>query len=101
MATDRPAAFMLVPNAMLARVAAWKLGSKSAAIVLGRRIYLYNITPDEFHRSPRLMRHELKHVEQYRRYGILRFLVLYGWYSLKFGYFNNPLEIEARAAEDA
>jgi hypothetical protein len=39
-------------------------------------------------------------VEQYRRFGFIGFLVLYGWYSLKHGYFNNPLEVEARAAEE-
>lgn len=49
--------------------------------------------------SPRLLRHEQKHVEQYARYGTIGFLVRYAWYSLRYGYQRNPLEVEARAAE--
>jgi hypothetical protein len=29
----------------------------------------------------------------------LNFLIRYGWYSLRYGYYNNPFEIEARGAE--
>ena len=87
-------------NSWLARLAAKKLKTGSVALVIGRTIHLFNITPDEFYQSPRLIRHELKHVEQYRRLGLFRFLALYGWYSLKYGYYNNPLEVEAREAEN-
>ena len=31
-------------------------------------------------RSPRLMRHELEHVAQYRRHGIVGFLTRYAWH---------------------
>ena len=41
--------------------------------------------------------HEAGHVLQYRRLGIPRFLLLYGWYSLRYGYELNPLEVEAYA----
>ena len=90
----------LVPNSWLARLAAKKLGAQSAALVLGHTIHLFNITEQEFKSSPRLVRHELKHVEQYQRLGLIKFLWLYGWYSLRYGYINNPLEAEARKAED-
>ncbi len=97
---ELPPDIKLVPDSLLARLAARYMKSDNLALVLGRRIHLHNISPDDFFRSPRLLRHELKHVEQYSRLGMLRFLLLYGWYSLKFGYYNNPFEKEARAAEN-
>jgi Domain of unknown function (DUF4157) len=94
-----PDGVKLKVNSWIAGIAARKMKVGSVALVLGKTIHLYNITPHQFHSSPRLLRHELKHVEQYRRLGFFRFLVLYAWYSLKYGYHNNPLEVEARAAE--
>jgi hypothetical protein len=95
-----PVGIKLKENSWIAKLAARKMRAGSVALVLGRTIHLYNITPQQFQSSPRLIRHELKHVEQYSRLGFFRFLALYGWYSLKHGYFNNPLEEEARAAEE-
>lgn len=86
-------------NTVQGKLAALLLKSHGAAIVFGKTIYLYNISKTEFLSNPRLVRHELKHVEQYAQFGFLGFLMRYGWYSLRFGYYNNPLEKEARAAE--
>ena len=47
----------------------------------------------------RLVRHEQVHWEQYKRMGALKFYVVYIGYSLRYGYQNNPMEIEARAGE--
>jgi hypothetical protein len=46
--------------------------------------------------------HEYTHVQQTRRYGWwgLGFIIKYIWYTIKYGYKNNPLEIEAREAEN-
>jgi hypothetical protein len=33
--------------------------------------------------------------------GVLRFYLTYGWYTLRYGYWNNPMEVEAREAENA
>jgi hypothetical protein len=49
--------------------------------------------------NTRLAKHEAKHWEQYERMGVLKFYAVYLWYSLKYGYRNNPMEIEARKAE--
>jgi hypothetical protein len=95
-----PAHIRLVEKSWIARLAAIKLKSYGAALVLGNAIHLYNITKQEFLSSPRLVRHELKHIDQYQRFGVFGFLSRYAWYSLKYGYFNNPLEQEARGAED-
>ena len=45
------------------------------------------------------IRHERKHQEQWQRYWYVGFLVLYVYQYLKYGYWDMPLEIEAREAE--
>ena len=47
----------------------------------------------------RLYRHELTHWLQARELGTLRFYARYIWLTLRHGYRNNPMEVEARAAE--
>ena len=95
-----PSHISIKENSKLARLAAKKMRSNGAALVLGRTIHLFNISEKEFLSSTRLVRHEYKHLEQYQRLGTFRFLGLYLWYSLRYGYYQNPLEKEARAAED-
>ena len=72
----------------------------SAAITIGRVISVRRRAAD----NPRLMRHELTHVEQWRRLGVVGFLVRYlgayaRWRLLLHGhrdaYRRIPLEIEA------
>jgi len=45
-----------------------------------------------------VLRHEREHVEQWYRWGVL-FPVVYGIYLLRYGYHDNPFEVEARKAE--
>ena len=94
-----PRGIRIHENSLLARIAAWKMGSRNMALVLGRTIHLYGVRKEEFLQDEAWVRHELKHVEQYRRMGILPFLVRYLWWSARYGYYNNPLEQEARRAE--
>jgi hypothetical protein len=94
-----PEGIKLKENSWIAGLAARKMKTDCVALVLGRTIHLHNISKESFKASPRWVKHELKHVEQFKRLGFTRFLLLYAWYSLKYGYFNNPLEVEARAAE--
>ena len=58
-------------------------------------IYLH---PDHLGDKP-LIRHELKHIEQIEAEGRLKFGIKYLYYTIKYGYWNNPYEVEARAAE--
>lgn len=44
-----------------------------------------------------LILHESVHIEQIQREGAFRFSIKYLWYSLKYGYWNNPYEVEARS----
>ena len=52
-----------------------------------------------YERVPRLKLHEFTHLEQMRSEGKLTYMVKYAWYTLRYGYKNNPYELEARAAE--
>lgn len=86
-------------NAWVARLAAAKLKSAKVAIVFGRTIYLHNTSRNEFLNDKKWVLHELKHVEQYQRYGFAGFLVRYVWEWMRKGYFNNRFEVEARSNE--
>jgi hypothetical protein len=50
--------------------------------------------------EPRLIRHEQCHWQQAQRMGVVRFYAAYLWNNLRHGYRNNPMEIEARKAEN-
>lgn len=86
-------------NALLARIAARFLRSDRMAITVGCTIYLWKTDTASFHSDAYWVRHELKHVEQYLRYGWIQFLLWYTWESIVHGYYNNRFEIEARDAE--
>lgn len=40
--------------------------------------------------------HEAYHIEQVKRDGRLKFVIKYLYYNLRYGYHNNPYEVEAR-----
>ncbi|MDE1191043.1 MAG: DUF4157 domain-containing protein [Arachidicoccus sp.] len=86
-------------NSLIARIAAYKLKEKSIAITLGRHIFLYKSSKQEFLQDMSWICHELAHVAQYRRYGFIRFVFLYCKESARNGYFNNRFEKEARERE--
>lgn len=86
-------------SSWLARLAAWKLGFDYVAMVFGRTIHLHNTTVETFLKRPSWVVHELKHVEQYDRMGLLGFLWHYLVEYIRHGYWKNGLEVEARNAE--
>jgi hypothetical protein len=47
-----------------------------------------------------LFRHELEHAYQQIREGVIRFYLKYFYYSLRYGYQDNPFEVEARARQN-
>ena len=87
-------------NSFIARIAAWKLGSKQVAIVIGNTIHLHNTRKADFLANTRWLRHEAAHLHQFKQHGFFTFLFKYVFESLKSGYHNNKYEIEARAAEN-
>jgi hypothetical protein len=46
-----------------------------------------------------LLRHERCHLQQIERDGRIWFALKYSWWTIRHGYWNNPYEVEARAAE--
>ena len=86
----------ILENSPYAAVAARVLGARSVAMVLGRCIHLHGATRTQFLTDRLWLRHELVHILQFRRLGFLRFMILYAWWSIIYGYENNPLEREAR-----
>ena len=93
-----PVSIRIIEQSTLAKLAAAWLRSRKVAMVWGQTILLWGCTQHEFLANRQWVRHELKHVEQYQRFGMLPFLLRYLVYSIRFGYTNNPLEIEARQA---
>jgi hypothetical protein len=70
------------------------MGAPAAAVTLGDAILVH---PD-IAITPRLLRHELAHVRQWRKQPLL-FPLRYVLGHLRYGYHDNPFEVEARAAE--
>lgn len=55
---------------------------------------IYVLPGNEY--DERLLRHERKHLEQIERDGRLIFSIKYLWWLARYGYWNNPYEVEAR-----
>ena len=91
--------FQIKENSIFAKLAAKKLRKSNMAIVIGKTIYLYGSTKENFLSNPKWLKHEVCHVKQFREHGFIPFLVKYLWESIRKGYYNNKYEVEARAAE--
>jgi len=83
---------------MLARIARMVLKTPNVAMVLGERIHLSGVSREEFLQDEAWVAHELCHIEQFRKYGFVKFLWLYLLESFRKGYYNNCFEVEARKA---
>ena len=90
----------LKEDSWIAKLAARKLRSNKVAITIGSTIYLHRCSKQDFLKNRSWACHEVKHVIQFRQYGLLNFTIMYLWESLKKGYYNNKWEVAARAAEN-
>lgn len=86
-------------NSWMAKLAAKKLKSDNVAFTFGKTIYLYNVSKAAFLSNRSWVKHEMQHIAQFKKYGIIRFTFMYLIESLRHGYHNNKWEIEARAHE--
>lgn len=59
------------------------------------KIYVLDDWQDDYG----LQVHELAHINQIRRDGAMLFTLKYLWWQLRYGYYNNPYEVEARKIE--
>jgi len=65
-------------------------------------IFIEKYEPKEFNDAGmrRLRKHERCHLKQWEQYWIIGFLPVYIYQCVKYGYWNAPLEVLARKAED-
>jgi Domain of unknown function (DUF4157) len=91
--------FRIKENSFFAHVAAVKLGVDQVALTLGNTIHLHNTSAERFRSDSRWVKHELKHIEQFRQHGFFWFIFLYSLETIRKGYYHNRFEKEARAAE--
>jgi hypothetical protein len=87
-------------NAFVAKLAAGNLGTERVAMVIGKKIFLWNISAKDFLNDIVWLRHESAHVKQFKQYGFLKFIFLYLKESFKNGYEKNRFEIEATQMEN-
>lgn len=92
---------LIKENSLRAKLAARLMKGSNMAIVFGNTIHIWGVTKQEFLQNKKWVKHELKHIEQYRQHGYFVFLAKYVWESIRHGYYNNKFEIEAREAEEA
>ena len=92
---------LIKENSLRAKLAARLMKGSNMAIVFGNTIHIWGVTKQEFLQNKKWVKHELKHIEQYRQHGYFVFLAKYVWESIRNGYYNNKFEIEAREAEEA
>jgi hypothetical protein len=86
-------------KSLIAKLAAWYMGSRNIAIVFGKTIHLHGVNKEEFLSVEQWVNHELVHVRQFQRYGFFTFLIIYAIESMRKGYYNNRFEVEARIGE--
>ena len=91
---------VLKRNSHLAKMAALKMKTNGVALVLGRTIHVYGVNPVSLLRDREWLAHELVHVKQYEKHGVIRFLCMYIWEWMKHGYWDNRYEREARQVEN-
>lgn len=87
-------------NSWIARIAAKKLRADNVAIVIGQTIHLHNVSRENFLSNPKWVKHEMRHLQQFKEHGLILFILKYLYESVKHGYYNNKYEIEARLAEE-
>jgi hypothetical protein len=92
--------YYIKENSLLARLAARKLKQDKMAMVLGKTILLHDTTRQEFINNRKWIRHELAHIQQFKKHGYFLFLIKYLVESIRNGYHNNKYEKEARLAEE-
>jgi len=98
--TSRSQNFRVVGNSRLAKVAGRLMGQQDRyAITFGKTIFV-SCDKKDFLTERGWVKHEITHVEQYKKYGLLEFLKRYVAYSVFNRYDQNPLEKEALSAED-
>lgn len=76
----------------------WFLNTFGYVAIVNPFSLVCHVLPEYLPLSHRLKTHEQTHFAQIKREGRLKFCIKYLYYNLRYGYRNNPYEIEAREA---
>lgn len=74
--------------------------SKNSQVAMIDPFFLNILALGSTNISESLYKHESCHIMQVKRDGRLKFIFKYLYYNIKYGYYNNPYEIEARKASN-
>ena len=91
--------YRIKENSLIANIAAAKLKSGSVAIVIGSTIHLHQVSEKDFLKNEKWVKHEMCHIQQFKKFGFFKFILKYLRESARVGYYNNRFEVEARKAE--
>ena len=91
--------YRIKENSLIAKIAAAKLKSGSVAIVIGSTIHLHRVSEKDFLKNEKWVKHEMCHIQQFKKFGFFKFIYQYLRESASVGYYNNRFEVEARKAE--
>jgi len=91
--------YRIKENSLIAKIAAAKLKSGSVAIVIGSTIHLHQVSEKDFLKNEKWVKHEMCHIQQFKKFGFFKFIYQYLRESARVGYYNNRFEAEARKAE--
>ncbi len=91
--------FKIKENSRVAKIAARIMKADNLAIVFGSTIHLNKNIKQAFLSNQQWLKHELCHIEQYKKNGYIIFIIKYLWECIRKGYYNNKFEVEAREAE--
>jgi hypothetical protein len=89
---------MNIYNSTLAKLLGYFNKSDHYAITLGQTAY-YSAPKWFVDLRPKWRKHEEQHKIQWKRDGYIKFAFKYIYYQFKYGYLNNPYEVESREAE--
>lgn len=90
--------YRVIENSPVALIAKLYRRSSAIAITFGTWIHISGVKKKDFLQDKVWVEHEIQHIRQYQQYGFWRFLILYLIESVKYGYYNNRFEVEAREA---
>ena len=99
-AQDEPSAERKQPNRFIRWLRLFFINTdvyknKNIKVAMIDPIFLNILTIGEPYISETHYKHEHCHIKQVRREGRLKFIIKYLYYNIKYGYKNNPYEIEA------
>ena len=98
--TSRSQTFRVVSKSKLAKIIGRINGEdEKYAITFGKTIFV-SCTKEDFLSEDWWVRHEVTHVQQYKKYGVFGFLKRYVAYAIVYRYRENPFEKEAISAEE-